>query len=1156
MPFNIVILNMHGHRREHEMIDMEDPEILDIMRKSTIPPSLSLRAPPANIALGGRREKLIGITSIEASERYMNKLQQDRDRNNQALQMTQTESLAFTGIDSARENPLHRSRRQDFYNPDASIKTYNLNRNCRSLPSPKSSKSQSTLQSKFSTTTNISTRYSQRKPTRKRLLDSIDPKLFGFEYDLDSMDNSINVNNYSKMALPYVPKPGFNGHPIKNKTNLKKSPAVPTLSTSEIMPSKYSKVIDSNQQVRFVYSSVALNSKPKANNPLPPILSEKRYQKESTDIFAISSVQKFNEPIKEQSVTDKRLQEKYLKARYQESPGNIPLVPMHSFNSETPISRAAHQNCLKSDTSSVKSNNSRRNSVDDDNLKVSISKTVLQSRENVGNNGSTESIVKQSESKDEVKVQPLSESTLHQHVSKIDSQKPANQTCDLTHISEREDSNLTTQSEQLQQMKIMIHYKKSDVDDIKERSEVSDSFAVPAWVSDAETDKEDTNLQNNIQKKETFNDNNSLQNIDDNSKVNVVNDENSPISDVKGFHIHPSDIPDKEHIASDFNTVEENSNILGKMEKTISDKKDNKNNYEIQQEHLEHVEISNENIETNESIAKSKNQKDNVDEDEDDFVGSTFLTAPVNDKPEYSFQKINPEQIRTNAIKNSNIKIINNVSAIQKSRTNLEPTNQNRTHRNNSDLSVINNIDIHRLDCFKIASVVSKNDWTGKGLQNNDGFIYRYLPVLSPACPHSFFLVLSSNQLQIKKIEYEKPKSKSLSLVKGIVMYSCMANSKLNINFDKLDVGRCHVYLICYSPLHIQQCGEHEKRRIRRERDRLRTEIAKQVDKWMTSTPVTSKFLLQPKQSQDGLRSQKRYRLGENSDHNDVSTSKSETRTISPDDTLIAPKSSPEMNQHAGSPTNYTKSSDSKYSLVTGFRKQYKVSTLKGPQQESPKRYKNSRYLFHRSVHDEIEFQKRYRRLFDLNKHLQFVNSSLVSGKNINNQLPPIGSGSSSNFGMFEINSVQKHNDPICNKQIHPYRNSVQNLEPIEIEKFNKLPDIGNTFEICSTSNKEPNQIILKDEPFGTCNDSGIGDRTVTQASECEPYPEMKISVNIKFKQSETKAKEEIHDNAELNISCGVWNFNRSKIKEAYDNVSLTENIFNSVSLINKFVSL
>lgn len=67
------------------MIDMEDPEVLDIMRKSTIPPSLSLRAPPANIALGGRREKLIGITSVEASERYMNKLQQDRDRNNQAL---------------------------------------------------------------------------------------------------------------------------------------------------------------------------------------------------------------------------------------------------------------------------------------------------------------------------------------------------------------------------------------------------------------------------------------------------------------------------------------------------------------------------------------------------------------------------------------------------------------------------------------------------------------------------------------------------------------------------------------------------------------------------------------------------------------------------------------------------------------------------------------------------------------------------------------------------------------------------------------------------------------------------------------------------------------------------------------------------------------
>lgn len=416
----------------------------------------------------------------------------------------------------------------------------------------------------------------------------------------------------------------------------------------------------------------------------------------------------------------------------------------------------------------------------------------------------------------------------------------------------------------------------------------------------------------------------------------------------------------------------------------------------------------------------------------------------------------------------------------------------------------------------------------------------------------------------------------------GIVIHVRKYHCYEKISFVLFDYCR---QMTCVSdmlqPAQYTTMRRHEKRRIRRERDRLRTEIAKQVDKWMTSTPVTSKFLLQSKSATDGFKSQKRYRLGDTSDHNDTSPSKSETETNTPDEHLIAPKSSPEMGQYAGSPIHYTNPNESKYNLVTGFRKQYKVSTLNGPQQESPRRYKNSRYLFHRSVHDEIEFQKRYRRLFDLNKHLQFVNSSLVSGKNINNQLPPIGPESASNFGMFEINSVQKHNDPIANeeytddsdasdyesagrtgrtrnmvptdisryqklpniavnKQLHPYPSSVQNSDLTEIEKFNKLPDIGKSIERCSSPTKEPEKIILKAEPFGTCDDSGIGDRTVTQttqASECETYPEMKISVNIKFKQKETKAKEEITDNQESKVSCGYDGYYKLPSASHDDNI-------------------
>jgi NifB/MoaA-like Fe-S oxidoreductase len=35
------------------------------------------------------------------------------------------------------------------------------------------------------------------------------------------------------------------------------------------------------------------------------------------------------------------------------------------------------------------------------------------------------------------------------------------------------------------------------------------------------------------------------------------------------------------------------------------------------------------------------------------------------------------------------------------------------------------------------------------------------------------------------------------------------------------------------------------------------------------------------------------------------------------------------------------------------------------------------------SIHDELEFRKRYKRISDLKNHLQFVNGSYLSGKNI-----------------------------------------------------------------------------------------------------------------------------------------------------------------------------
>lgn len=72
------------------------------------------------------------------------------------------------------------------------------------------------------------------------------------------------------------------------------------------------------------------------------------------------------------------------------------------------------------------------------------------------------------------------------------------------------------------------------------------------------------------------------------------------------------------------------------------------------------------------------------------------------------------------------------------------------------------------------------------------------------------------------------------------------------------------------------------------------------------------------------------------------------------------------------------------------------------------------------SLYDEMEFERRYKKVFDVNNHIHFVHSNYISGHKISkrSKLPPIGyvpglqADSQENLDVFAIMSVQKYNHP------------------------------------------------------------------------------------------------------------------------------------------------
>lgn len=193
------------------------------------------------------------------------------------------------------------------------------------------------------------------------------------------------------------------------------------------------------------------------------------------------------------------------------------------------------------------------------------------------------------------------------------------------------------------------------------------------------------------------------------------------------------------------------------------------------------------------------------------------------------------------------------------------------------------------------------------------------------------------------------------------------------------------------------------------------------------------------------------------------------------------------------------------------------------------------------SIHDELEFRKRYKRISDLKNHLQFVNGSYLSGKNIiaeERKLAP-----TTNFkkyrnlessDMFAISPIEKHDRT---KKSIPINQSVEtapliksnfNVRPQIWQKFNKLPNI--TPEIPSPKKSLSESNVKLDEESERGDFSGRGDisgrgtsktggyastalqsqddskdersRSVVTNSSYGPYQEMKVTIHIRYKKS------------------------------------------------------
>ncbi|VDI52192.1 Hypothetical predicted protein [Mytilus galloprovincialis] len=463
--------------RDHDMADLDDPHIVELMRKGTIPPSLSLRAPPTHIGTTHHRNDTLGISKEEISKRYIIKLHRDRLRNNEAvyksldnlpIKIKQVAQDSFEKSSSARKSSpsSFRSRKSSRSVHLRDVRNHKNQTITKSLDSPWN-KSNAINPRKQRSKTKLLPRVTGSSESEKSKNDD-EAKHVSFEP---------NAFNMLESEMPYIFSAGFQGYQNRVKLSRKKPIAFGqtinttgsninsgiNINSNQEFQRRYQRILDADKQPHFVKTSLIKGQRVNNtyNNKYRNMFNEAETETQrSEELFAIKSVQRINEPFIFTSPA---------------SPTRVPNPSLYSEcqNSEvginirtSPPSRAASSILADVDSRENSSCGDPDNDFHQNDQNYNFEPVAYEE-----NDEKSYDI--------EQKIPTLSLELLRVHESTTSAQTKKSIACNLTDITERDESNLTktTRSEIVPDMKISVKINFKSTEDVIEESNsvISDS---------------------------------------------------------------------------------------------------------------------------------------------------------------------------------------------------------------------------------------------------------------------------------------------------------------------------------------------------------------------------------------------------------------------------------------------------------------------------------------------------------------------------------------------------------------------------------------------------------------------------------------------------------------------------------------------------------
>ncbi|XP_061187075.1 uncharacterized protein LOC133195233 [Saccostrea echinata] len=498
--------------REDVVTKEESSAWQDLCKGGTIPTAASLRVPPARIGLSAKQDLLQGLNSQEVSERYIMKLQKERERTNKAVsrsldnlpikikkmvkEHTDSDLNAIMNVHKngsytwrSRSYQLGMGTKYDECNATNHLfQAMPINSLCKHTK-----RNCSKCHKQFRGRRTV--KHDEKDLTEiKTITTDTDTRTSGYDSEFDFVYSQLgDQSTRSDVSL-------INGFPVRMQQNLEEE----TLKDLNDFQKRYQKMFDANRNVHFVHSSLVnnkrvkrlqkYNTRPKLKGSHVPTEEysiemmnirsmqnqslQKYTRKSSLHIVAppqsrISELTDYQTPhfhLSDYSYSDADDEDEGsdLTEKGVSNP-NVPRLNLgdNENDFEDYDDESSHMTVSNSRPNSTKSSSQKFNTVSDDLKHLEETDNVL----------------------------PLSISALQRHnagVQPILKQNNRNfpQVCNLTDITEREESNLTRSTKTKAasetpadvRMSIRIAYKTGGDDVIRELSNISsEEIMVPRW---------------------------------------------------------------------------------------------------------------------------------------------------------------------------------------------------------------------------------------------------------------------------------------------------------------------------------------------------------------------------------------------------------------------------------------------------------------------------------------------------------------------------------------------------------------------------------------------------------------------------------------------------------------------------------------------------